>query len=243
MYRTYVLYHYVMHCRQMKRLQTLLIFSIFVACSPDKKVCEFTSDNEELVIYNNILTDLIENRMHGRYLGGKEEEIREKYYYGKEEVDTARMDIEFIKAHNDIYNNPSKLCTIYLDTLTAPEFFYDSVRFAQDIEFKTLIKEYTNNPRAAVDSLNGLQQRYSHEDFGLCTSRIEKLKNSKNDSICSFGRLRLSKIVLNEQGNKGLMFYDWRCGSMGLCGHSGIIVFKKVTNRWQIGHLEYWSVY
>src|SRR5688572_21799666 len=100
----------------MKRFQTLLIFSIIVSCAPDKKVCDFTSDNEELVIYNNILTELVENRMHGRYLGGKEEEIREKYYYDKEDVDTAQIDIEFIKAHNEIFKNPSKFCTLYLDT-------------------------------------------------------------------------------------------------------------------------------
>lgn len=55
------------------------------------------------MIYNNILTDLVENRMHGRYLGGKEEDIREKYYYNEEDVDTARIDVEFIKAHNNIF--------------------------------------------------------------------------------------------------------------------------------------------
>lgn len=63
----------------MKRLQTLLMFLVIVSCNPDKKVGEFTSEKEELMIYNNILTDLVENRMHGRYLGGKEEEIHEKY--------------------------------------------------------------------------------------------------------------------------------------------------------------------
>ena len=227
----------------MKGLQAFIILSLLVSCNPDKKVCEFTSDNEELVIYNNILTDLIENRMHGRYLGGKEEEIREKYCCGKEEVDTARIDVEFVKTHNDIFDNPSMFCTLYLDTLTRPQFFYDSVRFEQDFEFKTLILEYTNNPRAAVDSLNALQQRYSPDDFGLCTSRINRIKNWKNDSTCSFGRLRLSKLVLNDTKDKGLLFYDWHCGSLGLCGHSGIIEFTKGTKKWKIADFQYWSVY
>ena len=221
------------------------MFSILAACKPDKKICEFMSENEELLIYNNILTDLIENRMHGRYLGAKEEEIREKYYYNNiQNHDTARMDIEFIKAHNSIFGRPSKFCTIYLDTVTRRKFFYDSVRFEQDIKFKTLLSQYTNNPRAAVDSLNGLQQRYSPNDFGLCTARIEKLENSKNDSAaCTFGRLRLSKIVLNDKKDKGIMFYDWHCGTMGLCGHSGIIEFIKGTKRWVIKDFQYWSVY
>jgi hypothetical protein len=228
----------------MKRLLTFLIFSILVSCSPDKKVCEFTSDNEELEIYNNILTDLIENRMHGRYLGGKEEELREKYYYDKDEVDTARIKLEFVKAHNEIFNNPSKFCTLYLDTVSRSEFFYDSGRFEKDLEFKTLISEYTNNPRAAVDSLNALQRRYSPDDFGLCTSKIEKIENLKNDSSCSFGRLRLSKIVLNEAKDKGLLFYDWRCGgSIGLCGHSGIIEFTRGMKKWEIVDFKYWHVY
>lgn len=195
------------------------------------------------MIYNNILTDLVENRMHGRYLGGKEEEIREEYYYDQEHVDTARIDVEFIKAHNEIFNKPSKFCTLYLDTLTRPEFYYDSVRFEQDIEFKTLITKYTDNPRAAVDSLNGLQEKYSPESFGLCTAKIDRIENRKNDSTCSFGRLRLSKIVLNDTKDKGLMFYDWHCGSMGLCGHSGIIEFIKVTTKWKIVDVKYRSVY
>jgi hypothetical protein len=228
----------------MKRLQTLLIFSIIVSCAPDKKVCDFTSENEELVIYNNILTDLIENRMHGRYLGGKEEEIREKYDYDKDETDTARIYREFIKAHNDIFNNPSKFCTLYLDTVTRRQFYYDSIRFEQDIEFKDVITKYTNNPRAAVDSLNGLQEKYSPADFGLCTAKIDKIENWKADSTCSFGRLRLSKIVLNDTKDKGLLFYDWHCGgSMGLCGHSGIIEFTKGKERWEIADFQYWRVY
>ena len=227
----------------MKGLQTALIFLILFSCNPDKKVCEFTSDNEELMIYNNILTDLVENRMHGRYLGGKEEDIRAKYYYDEEEVDTARIDVELIKAHNDIFNNPSKFCTLYLDTLTRQVFYYDSIRFEQDIEFKNLITKYTNDPRAAVDSLNSLQEKYSPGDFGLCTAKIDRIENWKNDSTCSFGRLRLSKIILNDTKDKGVMFYDWHCGSIGLCGHSGIVEFTKETKRWEIVDFKYWNVY
>jgi hypothetical protein len=227
----------------MKRLHILLIFSMLVSCSPDKEVCEFASANEELVIYNNILTDLIENRMYGKYLGGREEEIREKYYYNNlDNPDTARMDIEFVNAHNDIFNNPSKFCTIYLDTITRPVVYYDSARFEQDIEFKSLISKYTNNPRAAADSLNTLQQRYAPDDFGLCTSRIDYLKNKTSNSTCSIGKLTLSKIVLNDKRDKGLVFYDWRCGSIG-CGHSGIIEFTKGTKKWEIADFQYWTVY
>jgi hypothetical protein len=178
--------------------------------------------------------------MHGRYLGGKEDELREKY---RDNSDTVGFNAEFIEAHNDTFGNPSKFCTIYLDTLTRPKFYYDSVRFEQDVEFKNLITKYTNNPRAAVDSLNGLQEKYSPVDFGLCTAKIDKIENWKTDSTCSFGRLRLSKVILNDTRDKGLVFYDWHCGSMGLCGHSGIIEFTKGTKRWEIVDFKYWSVY
>jgi hypothetical protein len=180
--------------------------------------------------------------MHGRYLGGREEEIREKYYYNVEEVDSAQIDVEIIKAHNEIFNNPSKFCTLYLDTLARPQFFYDSLRFEQDLEFKALISKYTDDPRAAIDSLNALQ-RYSPDDFALCTAKIDKIENWKSDSTWSFGRLRLSRVVLNDSEDKGLIFYDWHCGSMGLCGHSGIIEFIKGTRKWEIAGFKYWSVY
>lgn len=164
-------------------------------------------------------------------------------YYDKDEVDTARIELEFIKAHNDLFNNPSKFCTLYLDTLARPQFYFDSIRFEQDIEFKTLITKHTDNPRAAVDSLNGLQKRYSPADFALCTAKIDRMENLRPDSTCSFGRLRLSKIILNDKRDKGLLFYDWHCGSIGLCGHSGIIEFIKGTKKWEIADFQYWSVY
>src|SRR5204862_7604615 len=128
-----------------------------ISCNYEKKVCDFKSENEELKIYNNILTEMIENQMHFRYLGGKEEEIWEKYYYDKDNPDTAKINNEITKAHNEIFNNPSKFCTLYLDTATRPNFYYDSIGFLHDVKFKTLITQYTENGKAAVDSLNGLQ--------------------------------------------------------------------------------------
>lgn len=224
----------------MKRLQLLLIFSITVSCNPDKKTCEFTSDNEELLIYNNILTDLVVNRMHGRYLGGQEEKIRAKYYYDKEEVDTAQIDKEFTKAHNELFNNPSRFCILYLDTTGLQRYFYDSLGLIPDPDLKQLINDYTKDERAAIDKLNDFP-RHSLSDFGLCTTRLEYWTDKVDTTLCSIGRLRLSRPILNDKRDQGLMYYTWRCGE--LCGHGGLMRIHKESEKWKIKDFEFWSVY
>jgi len=224
----------------MKRLQDFLIFSIIVSCNPDRKVCEFTSDNEELLIYNNILTDLVENRMHGRYLGGQEEKIREEYYYDREEVDTAQIDNEFTKAHNELFNNPSRFCILYLDTTGRQRYFYDSLGLVPDADLKQLINEYTKDERAAIDKLNDFPG-YSLSNFGLCTARLEYGTAQADTTVCSIGRVRLSRPILNHKRIQGLMYYTWKCGE--LCGHGGLMRIHKVNEKWIIKDFEYWSVY
>ena len=231
----------------MSRISYVMTILLVVACSYENRVCEFQSDDIELTIYNNILTDLIENRMHSRYLGGIEDEIFDKYDYNTQ--DTVKIKNEIAKAQNSIFNKPSKFCTLYLDTITrpvlSPWFYLDTARNSYAKEMKQLISQYTKNGQAAVDSLNQLQTRYSGEDFGLCTSMIKNLIDlDKNDTTeCVFGRLRLSKIVLDGSKTKGIIYYDWHCGSMGLCGHQGLILFERQHNKYKIKDLLIDAVY
>lgn len=229
--------------RIMRNYCLFLIFVIIASCRPEKKVCEFSSPDEALTVYNHILMDLIENHMRGTYLGGKEEELREKYYYGRDEVDTAAWDAEFTKAHNEVYNNPAKFCTLYLDTTYRQRFFYDSLGSIPDPELKALVNEYTNDDRTAVDNLNAYPT-YAPSELGLCIARVEYLCAPFEDTpTCSFGKLQLSGAVLNISRDKGLMFYRWTCGHIGLCGHSGMIRIVKDAGRWRIQDYEYWSVF
>jgi hypothetical protein len=222
----------------MKRHLTYFIFLILASCNVDKKVCEFTTDDEELLIYNNILTDLIENRMHGRYLGGREEEIGEQYYDSKGKVDT--VDGEFTRAHNDLFNNPSRFCIIYLDTTGQQRYFYDSLGLIPDPDLKQLINAYTKDERAAIDKLNDFP-RHSLSDFGLCIARLEYWTDRVNSTVCSIGRLRLSQPILNDKRDQGLMNYTWKCGE--LCGHGGLMRIQKKDEKWKIKDFEFWSVY
>jgi hypothetical protein len=233
--------------QKMSRISYATMILLVVACSYENKVCEFQSEDLELTIYNNVLTDLIENRMHSRYLGGIEDKIFDKYDYNSQ--DTIKIKNEIAKAQNSIFNEPSKFCTLYLDTLKravhSPWFYLDTARNNYAKEMKQLISQYTENGQGAVDSLNQIQTRYSGGDFGLCTSRIKNLRDlNKNDtSECVFGRLRLSKIVLDDSKTKGMIYYDWHCGSIGLCGHGGLILFERQGNRYKIKDLLIDGVY
>jgi hypothetical protein len=224
----------------MKRLHSLLILSIIVSCNPDKKICEFTSDNEELLIYNNILTDLVENRMHGRYLGGQEEKIREEYYYDRKWADTAQIEREFTKAHNELFNNSSRFCVLYLDTTAHQRYSYDSLVIIPDPDLKRLVNEYTKDDRAALDKLNDFP-RHPVSHFGLCTARLEYWAGQADTTVCSIGLLELSRPILNDKRDQGLMYYSWKCGE--LCGHRGFMRIQRVGEKWKIEDFEFGSVY
>jgi len=223
----------------------VFVFLVMMGCTYENKVCEFESGNQELKIYNNILTELIETRMYYFFLGRLQEDIFKKYD-SPGNRDSVRLKNELAKAQNDIFKDPSQFCTLYMDTMAArpafsPWSYYDKPRNQYHAEIRDLIRYYVESGQAAIDSLNQLQTRYSGDDFGLCTSRIRSLREYKGDtSECVLGKIRLSKIVLNKSRTEGLMYYDWRCG--GLCGHEGLILFEK-RSRWIIKDLQIQGIY
>src|SRR5689334_22087353 len=123
---------------------SVAIFStlIFGSCHHEvKKTCSFTSDDEQLEIYNTLLSELVENRMYLFYLGGKEEELRKKYLTDDDNLDTVEFDREVIKAHNFIFDNPASWGTLYLDTTTRGHFNCDSIHFF-DFRERQMIASY-----------------------------------------------------------------------------------------------------
>jgi|GEM_PF-5474703 len=223
-------------------VEILAFVLVVTACQPAKKECKLQTENEELAIYRVIFTDLIENRMHGLYLGADNlDRLREKYIDNNDKVDTAGMDAELIGLHNEVFNNPSRFCILYLDTVST-KYKFDSAFFQRDSEFKTLIQEYTNNFHGAFDSLHAPQLRYTSTELNLCTARIEIARRSEQDTTCAIGQLWLSKIVLNELKNRALVFYDWHCAPE-LCGHAGYLKLSRRVQGWTIEDFDLQHVY
>ncbi len=218
-----------------KTLYVLFLFIILNSCSNNYKVCECNSENEQANIYSSILNELVEHHFYNRYLGDDQKQI---FMLEASNIkDSAKVKRETIKLQNSIFQDTSKFCNIYLDTVYNPYFkpwtYYqnDTNRFAREI--KDLITNFSNDGQSVIDSLNSMQTNLSPNEFQLCTSKILSVKELNNlDGNCAIGIVSFSKIFLDNAKTKGLIYYNFNCGV--LCGKGELLMIEKINNRWTI---------
>lgn len=216
-----------------------------MSCNYEYKDCEFSSSDDQLMIYHAVLTSIIEHQSHHSYLGGKEKGVIERYDY--KSPDSVKMNREFAKLQNELFNDTAKFCTLYLDTAAeqprfAPWRYYQTTRNKDDIILKELIEGFTSEGQSAVDNLNTIQKKYSPSDFKLCTAKLEYFDAYETiKDECGIGKIQLSKVFLSGDRGRGLMYYHFNCGE--LCGHYALIVVEKSGDKWTIKNYERFKVY
>lgn len=220
-------------------LLLMFILSGLVSCVREYKYCNCEVADEQLSAYNDIINELVERRLYNFYLGKDEERFFKAYV--ENPADTDRIRTEIIGLQNEIYGDTSRFCTLYLDTLLWHGFenlkYYETDTGEYSKQFINIISSISNNKQAIIDSLNERQIKYSPADFSLCSSRIVPVEDAdKSASTCTIGRISISRLVLNEEGNKGVLYYEFRCGE--LCGKGELLYIEKSNGRWHI----YWSM-
>jgi hypothetical protein len=99
-----------------------LLFIVFsFSCSPPEyKICEFVTQDKELKLYHDLLTELIEQHFYNGYLRKLmiTTELKEKYpdYPIIDNGDTAEFHEDRILLQNRIFNDTSKFETICYKT-------------------------------------------------------------------------------------------------------------------------------
>ena len=211
---------------------TIVILS---SCNYNYKVCDCNSANEQVKIYNDILTELVEHHFYNRYLGKDEEEIFNEFT--SENPDTAKITKREIQLQNKLFNDKARFCNIYLDTIYKPYFrqwsYYqnDTSHYAREI--KDLILTFSTDGQSAIDSLNNIKLGLEPKDFQLCTSKVLSIRDlPKQKEKCFIGIVSFSKIVLNKTKTKGLLYCNFECG--GFCGKGNLLIIEKIKNRWTI---------
>ena len=209
----------------------LTAFIFFMSCQLQYKKCDCSSKNEEIEAYSEILNEIVDHRSYNLYLGKDEERIFKDYI--AHPADTTRISKEVIRLQNKIFNDTSKFCTIYLDTIPNRKFnnwmyfFKDTGQFG--IKIQNAVYEVSANPDTVFKTVGSIQTRYQPKDFTLCTSKIEM--NSHQDTgchPCCIGVIRLSKIFFNSTKNKGLLYYEY-------IGRNGnLLNIENVNGRWTI---------
>lgn len=219
-------------------MKTFLIISSFIvtflSCKPEYKECEFSIKDEELLIYNEILNELVEHHFYSGYLGNEADTIFRKYDYFK---DTAEIKKELIKLQNKVFMDTSRFCALLLDTGNF-HLPIDSVKTYRP-EIIKIIKTISPDEVTSIYDLNSIQEQYTGKDFQLCTSRVLSYDELKKKQKCYVGKLKLSKLILNKEKTKGLLYYEFICG--GKCGMGELVEFEKVNKRWRIKNThQFW---
>ncbi len=205
------------------------------SCRYEYKACECNVTDNQAKMYSDILNELVEHHFYNRYLGNDEEEIFNEYI--AETPDSLKIKRKLIRLQNNLFNDTSRFCNIYLDSIYRPYFnqwsYYqkDTAQFAK--ETVHLISAFSTDGQSVIDSLNSMQSNIKPSGFQLCTSKVLSIRDLKSQKgKCAIGIVSLSKVFLDKTGIKGLLYCNFRCA--GICGKGELLVVEKINNRWTI---------
>ena len=237
----------------MKKLFLLLLLLPLSFCAtlpePKFKECPCTHTSPQKLLYNQILTELIEHHFYNYYLAKDASEAIDKMAVASVSI----PEIERLEVHyqNQLFNRKSRFKTIYLDTVSRNSFA-GSINLKIDpgamdglsvTKVNSLLAQVAPRHEAATAAqLNTLQAVMTPADFQLCTAKIAYAapraprEYASEKDAHQFGRIRFSNIVFSADKTQALVSYDWFCGSK--CGLGELLVVHKVAGKWCIKHAE-----
>ncbi|SHL68445.1 hypothetical protein SAMN05444266_104393 [Chitinophaga jiangningensis] len=231
-------------------MQKILLFIcaalLLVSCSPSTyKPCPCDTKDVYLRAYQDIIVELVEQKLNWYYLGEYSDELEKKYFGHTlyEEADWEGLKEDMIKAQHKLYNDSARFVDLYLDTLkphlNAEVFMKEEYPKNLDT-LKYYFQEFPHTTQEIIDSLNTSQTDYQPSDFKLCTFRMQPLGATIDTSKPWIGKLRLSKLVLDKAQRKGLLYYSFRCGRT--CGRDALLLITNDGTTWKIDYVIMQSV-
>jgi len=224
------------------RTLILILILLFSCSAPEYRTCEFTTNDNELKLYHDILTELIEQHFFNGYLAKVSGELEGKYPSTLDFSDTAAFRKDVIRLQNKVFNDTSKFATLcYRQTLRSGpwKYFYsentdffstaktDTTKYWLDI--KAFLTSFSSNWQTVADTIAKPQTNYTSESFKLCTSKLVACERFNESDI---GVVGLSKVFMSDKRDQGLLYYEFTCG--GKCGKCEIILVQYIKNRWTI---------
>lgn len=228
----------------MRTVYNILILTVLASClTPDYKICEFETKDAELKLYHDILTELIERHFYNRYLQQVAGELEDRYpdttiHF----ADTAKFQKDLVRLQNKLFNDTAKFETIgyrsslvegpwkhiYKDTSNFLAFATaDTTKYMREI--RTFLTSFSSDWKSVADTIAKSQTKYTSDSFKLCTSRVIPGQRFYESDI---GVVAFSKVFMNEDNNKGLLYYEFRCH--GKCGKGEVILVQYTNERWTI---------
>ncbi len=217
----------------MKNILILVVVFFMLSCKQDRKA-EKIKENivktevDTLTIYNNVLNDLIENRLYYRYLGRKWELLFFDLSRNKIDSTTYLKGINTLK--DEVVKNDSLRGVLYIDGVFEG--------YTEDIGSLDFAKEHDIDPEEVKLQIKK-KNFYALDSFKSNFVKFKKLRNpnsGKRKAEFDVGGISFSKIVFNEGRGLGILYFSFVCG--GKCGEGSLALIKKVDGNWKVEEVK-----
>ncbi|OWP64897.1 hypothetical protein CDA63_00635 [Hymenobacter amundsenii] len=194
-------------------------------------------------LYNDIVTELIEQRFYNAYLPEEDQKVFNKHYLEVDHSVATAADRKWhqqqsVRFQNKLFGDTTQFQTFYLnispakDLLDLADLPDQFTKLRPQSAVATLITELAPSmPQAALDSLNHVQSLMLPSEFQLCTARlVPTIGTRQRDNETK--TLTLSKVVFSSARDQAILTFSWYCGPR--CGFGEVLLVEQVAGRWQI---------
>jgi hypothetical protein len=239
-------------------LLVVISFSI-ISCSKrteekiiEEVTCDINVGDPQLQAYNDVLIELVEDHFYLMYLGEEGELIGREYSNhleadSQQAVNKLKASVNALK-HN-LLRDTASLKTIFISHKGTHQVLFNEFSEAlwqkplDGLEgndgIRHLLARYNADSPSIFIELGEPQQKYRASDFQACTFKVDSLGEAEfiydlepHKKRKAIGQVGLSKIIWNEQQNKGVLCYEFSC--FGNCGKGGFLEIEKLNGRWKI---------
>ncbi|MDY7395717.1 hypothetical protein UMM65_10720 [Aureibaculum sp. 2210JD6-5] len=217
------------------------VILILISCSNNKKA--LTNPNhtikiqvkfDENSIYNDILNDLVENHFYNRYAGNAGEILHKELVLKKIDSIKYNKELDIIKLKLRSLESENKNI-IYLNSNKDQTYLYKSF---DSIDSRLLNSQFfKENLKKIKDSLSFINKRLYAKKFDLDLAQIDNVENYVSNYSYLIGKISFSKLYLNKNLDKGLVYYSINCGAK--CGKGELLfIVKGNDDRWIVKEKE-----
>ncbi|GGF27295.1 hypothetical protein [Hymenobacter cavernae] len=234
----------------MRQFLSVLLVLCSACGSSDFRPCPNTHIDLTKQLYNDVIIEIIEQRLHNAYLPKEDQQVIWQHFVTSDHLEPTAADSVWVRAQKvhfqqQLFQDTARFQTFYLRTMGA----YKTQLANLPTQFTTvqagpkvlarlaaLITALApQQPQAALDSLNTVQQHMQAQEFQLCTAKLVPLQAAQRVHEAG-GTITLSSVVFNAHQDQALLAYSWQCGPR--CGLGEALWVERVKGRWRIKQAE-----
>jgi hypothetical protein len=226
-----------------------LLLALGSACEPTEyRRCPSTHTDPTQQLYQEVLTELIEQGLTHAYLPDEDRAIINFHFRDAEDrpltpADSVWLRYHLVRFQRRLFRDSACFETFYLSTsrdgrysllALLPASFAVLQATSRSKQLAVWLTAFApQQEQAALEQLNTIQQLMPASDFQLCTATLLPAPPRSTPGLdIGEGTLTLSNVVFNAAQDQALLTYGWGCGS--LCGFGSLLWVEKVNGHWCI---------